>query len=62
MGKGEGSDNWTVMKSELEDLHQQELDLTDKYVELSKAIVETRQSIRLAELQQLLEHIESKDS
>jgi len=36
--------------------------LTDKYVELSKAIVETRQSIRLAELQQLLEHIESKDS
>ncbi len=62
MSKGGSSDGWVAMKARLEDLHQQELDLTNKYAEVTKSLAETRQLIRLAELQQLLEQIESKDN
>jgi uncharacterized protein YukE len=62
MSKGGNSDTWVALKAKLEDLHQQESDLTTKYAEVSKSLTETRQLVRLAELQQLLEQIEAKDN
>lgn len=62
MSNGGNSDNWIALKAKLEELHQQESDLTTKYAEVSKSLTDTRQLVRLAELQQQLEQIESKDN